>query len=179
MVEGGIRGVRMIGREAALKGRGSLLFSEILRYMMRYRKANIHLPLGVDIVPSPVMRAVTAVVLDPLGSEEGGNIRTAVSISSCAVVGASADVVCPSDSDVGSGMSAAGALDGEGRGREGKNDIGWSRMAIHLATLEPLCVSSHRGEEGRNWVWIRSSDGIYEAEEIKILHVSGSGKSDR
>jgi hypothetical protein len=28
-------------------------------------------------------------------------------------------------------------------------------------------------------VWVRSSDGIYEAEEIKILHVSGSGKSDR
>ena len=38
-----------------------------------------HLPLGADMVHSPVMRTVAAVVEDPPPNEEGGKTRTCVS----------------------------------------------------------------------------------------------------
>jgi len=40
-----------------------------------------HLPLGVDMLPSPVIKTCTAIALEPASSDEGGNIRTAVSTS--------------------------------------------------------------------------------------------------
>jgi hypothetical protein len=85
------------------------------------------------MVPSPVTRAVTADILEPSRSEEGGNTRSAVSNSSCTVGRERVDDVWALSSEVGFGTSrAAGSR--EACVREEENDIGRSNIAIHLAT---------------------------------------------
>lgn len=75
----------------------------------------INFPCGADLLPSPVMRTFTEVVLVPVASEEGGNIRTEVS------------------SSLGGGDSGSSAAREEVVVSSDKREIGPSMIAIHLA----------------------------------------------
>jgi hypothetical protein len=76
-----------------------------------------HLPFGADIVPSPVIRTVAAIVEDPPGKEEGGKTRTWVSGTCLAggldPVSANCDVCI------------SGSIE---------KQMGWSMIATHRAT---------------------------------------------
>lgn len=87
------------------------------------RQTVLHLPFGVDILPSPVMSTFTDVVLDPpAGREEGGNTRRAVSRNlDRELSGISVSVSVGSELSV---STSVGVLE---------KDIGLSIMAIHRA----------------------------------------------
>jgi hypothetical protein len=91
---------------------------------------NVHLPFGVDILPSPVIITCAAVVAEPADSDKGGNIKTAVSMSF---------LIESSGGDVGSSALLASEMGGPGIEELVEKDIGLSIIAMHLAAEE--CAS--------------------------------------
>ena len=85
---------------------------------------NLHFPLGVDRLPSPVIKTVAELDVEAPEAEEGGNIRTAVSTATLEFWG----VVSVSSSFSASDTSIASVL-----GSRGRRDRGRSMMAIQRA----------------------------------------------
>jgi hypothetical protein len=86
--------------------------------------------------PSPVMKICTAVVVEPSGSDEGGNTKTALS------------TFWRTGSSEGEAKSSAPPMSaGEGCDGIAENDIGLSIMAMHLTTDEYRCIPS----DGADW----------------------------
>jgi len=111
-----------------------------------------------------VMSTCTAVVAEPPGSDEGGNIKTAVSIF-CCTGGSSGD---KAESSVLSASAAGG---------RGEKDIGLSIIAMHLAMREYGCMPLD-GVDGETCFAVGNRCGrMWSCEDIIKLHDSFSGKS--
>ena len=120
----------MLGiRGGALRGTRSLSQYKTKKKSQKsiagYVPQNAHLPLGVVIHASPVMRTCTAVVTEPPASDDGGNTRTAVS------------TFCGAKVSSGDEAESSGPSVFEGGSDEvAEKDIGLSMMAMHLAMDE-------------------------------------------
>lgn len=88
---------------------------------------NVHFPLGVDILPSPVIITCAAVVVEPADSDDGGNINTAVSMFFSIKL---------SDGDVESSVLLVFGMGSPGIDEIVEKDIGLSIIAIHRAMEE-------------------------------------------
>ena len=83
---------------------------------------NLHFPLGVDRLPSPVIKTVAEFDVEAPETEEGGKIKIAVLTASPGEEGS-----------VSSSLSASNESVGSVLGSRGRKDRGRSMMAIQRA----------------------------------------------